>query len=243
MSDLGTPIDIPTIPASGVDLSISPLALCVVPFRLTAGRLEVGTEQRGDLVLLPSGDPALEESLDDAARQIICDAPQHCPLYIEQLYTFSLNADSFRQIVISYVAIFRESVEMNASSRARLDWSSVRSVRLDRPLDRAVLGYAITRLRAKLGYTNIAFHLMPQSFTLTELQHAYECVLEHPVDKRNFRRRMTATGILDDTGEKRREGSHRPAALYRFASRDDQAAYLTPPWALERLDSDVEEGE
>jgi hypothetical protein len=54
---------------------------------------------------------------------------------------------------------------------------------------------------------------------------------------------MTGTGILDDTGQKRRDGSHRPAALYQFASRDDQAAWLTPPWALERLGTDDEEQE
>jgi hypothetical protein len=49
------------------------------------------------------------------------------------------------------------------------------------------------------------------------------------MDKRNFRRRMIASGILIDTGEQRREGSHRPAALYRFREQGDQASYLTPP--------------
>jgi hypothetical protein len=107
-------------------------------------------------------------------------------------------------------------------------------------MDRRVLDYALMRLRAKLGYTNIAFHLLPPTFTLSELQLAYEAVLGHPVDKRNFRRRMIASGILDQLDEKRRDGSHRPAALYRFASRDDREAYLTPPWALERPEAVAE---
>jgi len=243
MSDLGTPIDVPACSAFVADASIPPLTLCVVPFRLTNNGLEVGTVRRSDLVWLPGTDPAAEETLDDGARRTICSTPRSCHHYIEQLYTFSLNGSGFRQIMISYLALFRETLSPHEDTKADIEWWPTDTVRLNRPLDRTVLDYAIMRLRAKLGYTNIAFHLMPPSFTLTELQHAYECVLEHPVDKRNFRRRMTATGILDDTGEKRREGSHRPAALYQFASRDDQAAWLTPPWALERLGTDVEEKE
>ncbi len=243
MSDLGTPIDVPASSAFIADASVSPLTLCVVPFRLTNTGLEVGTVRRSNLVWLPGGDPAAGESLDDGARKTICSSPQSCHHYIEQLYTFSLNASSFRQIVISYLALSRESLNPQEDTRSDIRWHATETVRLDRPLDQAVLDYAIMRLRAKLGYTNIAFHLMPASFTLTELQHAYECVLQHPVDKRNFRRRMTGTGILDDTGQKRRDGSHRPAALYQFASRDDQAAWLTPPWALERLGTDDEEQE
>jgi 8-oxo-dGTP diphosphatase len=94
--------------------------------------------------------------------------------------------------------------------------------------DQAVLDYALMRLRAKLGYTNIAFHLVPEKFTLPELQRAYESILLHPVDKRNFRRRILASGILTQTDEKRRDGSHRPAALYRFSSQEDHTSYLTP---------------
>jgi 8-oxo-dGTP diphosphatase len=108
-------------------------------------------------------------------------------------------------------------------------WRGVLGVNLANEADQAVLDYALIRLRAKLGYTNIAFHLLPEMFTLSELQRAYESILLHPVDKRNFRRRILASGILSQTDEKRRDGSHRPAALYRFASREDHTTYLTPP--------------
>jgi 8-oxo-dGTP diphosphatase len=87
------------------------------------------------------------------------------------------------------------------------------------------------RIRAKLGYTNIALHLLAPSFTLTNLQGVYEQVLGRSLDKRNFRRRMIASGMLARTGVFQREGSHRPAELYRFASDPDQSTYLTPPWA------------
>jgi hypothetical protein len=51
------------------------------------------------------------------------------------------------------------------------------------------------------------------------------------VDKRNFRRRMVASGTLTKTHQLRRDGNHRPAALYQFVAQDDHAAYLTPSWA------------
>src|SRR5690606_37800830 len=109
-------------------------------------------------------------------------------------------------------------------------------------MERMVLDYALIRLRAKLGYTIIAFHLVPETFTLSELQQTYESILGHQVDKRNFRRRMIASGILLATQEKRREGSHRPAALYRFASPDDQSTYLTPPWATRQGADNQDDG-
>ena len=60
---------------------------------------------------------------------------------------------------------------------------------------------------------------------------AYQYILSERLDKRNFRRRMIASGILTPTLSKRRDGSHRPAALYRFRAGDDAGTYLTPPWS------------
>jgi 8-oxo-dGTP diphosphatase len=91
--------------------------------------------------------------------------------------------------------------------------------------------YALLQLRAKLGYTAIAFCLLPASFSLSELQNVYEAVLDYRVEKRNFRRKMQAAGVLDGTGGSRREGSHRPARLYRFRASQDAEANVTPGWA------------
>ena len=95
-------------------------------------------------------------------------------------------------------------------------WFNAAKVPAVNQVDRMIVDYALFRLRAKLGYTTIAFHLLPPSFSLSELQTVYEAVLDREVDKRNFRRRIHAAGVLEGTGETRREGSHRPARLYRF---------------------------
>jgi len=83
-----------------------------------------------------------------------------------------------------------------------------------------VIEQAITRVRAKLDYTNIAYGLLPARFTVRELQTTYEAIMEGPLDRRNFRKRMLSAGIIEPTGARRRDGAHRPALLYRFQSRE-----------------------
>ena len=95
-------------------------------------------------------------------------------------------------------------------------------------VDRQIVEYALTRLRAKIGYTTIAFHLMPIEFTLSELQRTYETILGMPLDKRNFRRRILASGLVSPTAGRRVGANHRPAALYQFAAEHDPSAFLTP---------------
>ena len=83
---------------------------------------------------------------------------------------------------------------------------------------RAVVRTALARLRAKLGYTNLVYALLPEAFTLSDLQAMYEAILGRGLDRRNFRRRMLALGLLRPLGRERR-GAHRPAALYAFRER------------------------
>jgi 8-oxo-dGTP diphosphatase len=71
------------------------------------------------------------------------------------------------------------------------------------------------RLSAKLAYSTIALQFMPERFTLSELQEVYEAILDEQMDKRNFRKRILAFDQIDETPEVRRNGSHRPARLYR----------------------------
>ena len=152
--------------------------------------------------------------------------------YLEQLYTLSVRNPPPWTVVVSYVALVSTDVGARPSGADDL-WHPAEGLPSLSETDRMVVDYALFRLRAKLGYTNIAFHLMPPTFTLTELQSAYETILARRLDKRNFRRRMIASGILEQTPEKRREGSHRPATLYRFRPESDGETYLTPPWADE----------
>jgi 8-oxo-dGTP diphosphatase len=81
---------------------------------------------------------------------------------------------------------------------------------------REILNYALTRLRYKLEYTAVGFELLPDVFTLSELQQAYETILKEKLDKRNFRRKILSADILEETGKKKKSGEGRPARLYRY---------------------------
>jgi 8-oxo-dGTP diphosphatase len=79
-----------------------------------------------------------------------------------------------------------------------------------------ILKTAITRLRGKVRYEPIGFELLPEKFTLSQLQHLYEAVLQTPLDKRNFRKKLLGMDLLISLKEQVRTGAHRPAQLFRF---------------------------
>jgi len=73
-------------------------------------------------------------------------------------------------------------------------------------------------LQGKVRYQPIGFELLPEKFTLSELQQLYEAILATPLDKRNFRKKVLGFGLLAALKETRRAGRHRPAQLFRFAA-------------------------
>lgn len=195
------------------------LRVSVACFRWNGEELETIVLDDGHL---PSDEPHPCESLDDTARHVVGTIFETHPAYTEQLYTFSYVSGETRETVVSYIAIFRPDVV------GSVQWTPVSKLEdlPDRPA--MVMDYAMVRLRAKLEYTSIAFYLMPVAFTLADLQLAYESILDAQLDKRNFRRRMATSGMLEETPQMRREGPHRPARLYRYSGRADRASYLTP---------------
>ncbi|MGB8348733.1 MAG: NUDIX domain-containing protein [Ktedonobacteraceae bacterium] len=169
---------------------------------------------------IPGGFVDINESLEDAAKRELREETSVQDVYIEQLYTFGNPGRDPRTRVITvvYFALLdAEQLRIKAADDAAdVGWFSVYELP---PLafDHGdILDYTLNRLRGKLSYTTIAFNLLPEQFTLRELQRVYEIILHKKLDKRNFRKKVLATGILEDTGAKKMEGTHRPARLYRF---------------------------
>jgi len=79
-----------------------------------------------------------------------------------------------------------------------------------------IVAYACERLRNKISYTNAIFALLPDYFTLSQLQQAYEAILARPLDKRNFRKKIMSLAMIAETPQMYRDDAHRPARLYRF---------------------------
>ncbi|HSL93301.1 MAG TPA: NUDIX domain-containing protein [Bacillota bacterium] len=176
---------------------------------------------------IPGGFVRMDESLEDAAARELAEETGVKNVFMEQLYTFGKpdRDPRTRVITVAYFAIVpADAIEHpEAGTDAQeTSWHAMDQLPELAFDHREILEYALTRLRYKLEYTTVGFELLPDVFTLSELQHAYELILGEQLDKRNFRRKILTADILEDTGRKKREGEGRPAQLYRY--REDAIA-------------------
>nr|WP_248293333.1 NUDIX domain-containing protein [Achromobacter sp. Bel] len=190
---------------------------------LRAGVLEIALHPRDrapfkDAMALPGGVVHVDEdaSTDAAVRRVLRDKTGFEPRYLEQLQVFSGPGRDPRKwsLSVSYVALV-PAAELEAATQAGFRFVSVDALP---PLafDHAdIVAAAVARLRGKSSYSTLPFFLLPERFTLTELQHTYEAILQTRLEKSNFRRKMEAWGVLEAT-EAYAVGAQRPARLYRL---------------------------
>jgi 8-oxo-dGTP diphosphatase len=168
---------------------------------------------------LPGGFVEIAEGLDEAVERELAEETGVTGVYLEQLYTFGRPDRDPRERVITvayYAVIPSDRARLRAATDAdAVGWFAPDELPRLAFDHREILDKALERLRAKLDYSTIAFQFMPHEFTLTELQSAYESILGELVDKRNFRKRVLALQVIEETGHEQREGAHRPARLYR----------------------------
>lgn len=208
-------------------VTVDVVAMTALGDRLHVLLVRRGVWPFGGAWALPGGFVRMEEDLDAAARRELCEETGVAGAsYLEQLYTFGDPGRDPRTRVISvaYYALLPGPASALGPC-AESDASEARWWPVDCPPPlafdhEAVLAMALSRLRAKLGYTSVAYALLPDEFTLSELQRVYEIILGKGLDKRNFRKKMLTAGILEGTPRQRREGAHRPAQLYRFTRRE-----------------------
>jgi len=172
------------------------------------------------------------ESLEDAAYRILAEKIRANNLYLEQLYTFgepnrdpreSTGSYGVRYLAVSYFALVRfDEAELIADRVSGIAWYPVKQVPQLAFDHNQILSYGHRRLRNKLEYSPVAFEVLPEVFTLSDLYQLYATVLgENFSDYSNFRARLLKLGFLCDTGLKVSRGAGRPASLYRF----DAAAF------------------
>jgi 8-oxo-dGTP diphosphatase len=202
---------------------------CIIFGLDETGRLKVLLIQRAknpfkDHWALPGGFVDMDEDLEAAALRELKEETGVENIFIEQLYTFGTPGRDPRGRVVS-VAYFALVNLAEHKLGADTDAQDVRWYALDElpvlAFDHAViLETAINRLRGKVRYQPIGFELLPDSFTLTQLQTLYETILGKALNKRNFRTKILKMGILAE--DKMLRGfAHRPAQMYKF----DQQKY------------------
>ncbi|MEK7211815.1 MAG: NUDIX domain-containing protein [Patescibacteria group bacterium] len=189
-----------------------------------------------DVWALPGGLVRKREELDAAAKRILHEETNVQNIYLEQLYTFGkISRDPFGRVIsVAYLALIpSEKIILKTLPK----YADVRWWKFSAPAERGhgnaqrselprlaydhneIAVYAKQRLKWKLEYTNAAWSLLPERFTLTDLQKVYETILGRKMDKRNFRKKILSLGLLEEAGRKIARGAYRTATSYRFKSR------------------------
>lgn len=197
----------------------------VAVFTVTDGRLAVVLVRRAAWPhagkwALPGGFVGIDESLKRAAWRELREETGLTAGYLEQLGAFGRPDRDPRERVITVVYIAL-AVAGRLQLAAGSDASDARLFCLDElpelAFDHAmILRHATERIREKLDTVAVARRLMPDRFTLPELQRACEAVGGSPIDKRNFRKKLAALELVEPTGDMLRDGAHRPARLFRL---------------------------
>lgn len=154
-----------------------------------------------------------DQSMEDAVVRVLANKTGAKVNYMEQLNSRKNHDPRGATISISYIALVDEQkVNENA------EWMPLSEVlKTKLAFDHnSVVEVAMQRLSSKVNYSTLPMHFLPQPFTLPKLQKVYEILLNEKLDKSTFRAKIEETKAIFKTGEKIKEGPHRPADLYRL---------------------------
>lgn len=200
----------------------APLTLDLVLLAFRDGRLQLLVIEASDGARgrreLPWVSYEGAEALDGAARQAARGALAVPPAWLDQVGAFDGRKRHPSDVPLS-LAFVGLVADGGASAEAPYSWADLDSAGALAPRQRAMVETALERLRERLDFEPLAFHLLPSAFTLGELQQIYERLLGNPLHKASFRRALQAAGLVQPLNEYRTEGRGRPAQLFRYAPR------------------------
>jgi 8-oxo-dGTP diphosphatase len=206
-----------------------------VLFQLQAHELTVLLVQRANEPFkgewaLPGGYNAAGDTTRQALARILASktgiALDDLPS-VEQLYTFDTIARDPRghAVSVSYLALSRNiEPRVSATTHNPRFYAISKLPRLAYD-HAAIIEYAVGRLRSRINAPGTLSALLPEQFTLTQLQTAYEAIVGHPLDKRNFRKKLLSLELLQPTGSYTADGAHRPAMRYAFKEQTTPAQH------------------
>ncbi|MEJ5960656.1 NUDIX hydrolase [Pedobacter immunditicola] len=202
---------------------------CVV-FGFDEGELKILLIERNeepfkDWCALPGNIVDPGESLDQSASRILKELTGLGDIFMEQFYTFG-DVDRHPQgrvISIAYYAMLRlggeKAVKPISSYAKKAFWKNINDLPKLAFDHQQIFEKGLEKIKRRIKHQPIAFELLPEKFTLTQLQNVYELILGKKLDKRNFRKKMLSFGVLKELDEKQKGVSFRAAMLYKFDRR------------------------
>ena len=173
---------------------------------------------------LPGGFVKDDEDLQEAARRELVEETNVKNIFMKKLNVYGKVDRDPRGRVVSaaYIALIdHEKFQLKATTDAlKAEWIPYEHIKVLAFDHKKILSEALKELRYDVQTTNIASQLLPNRFTLTELQRLYETILNQELDKRNFRKKIKTFEILKPLNETKMEGAHRPAQLFSFKEKD-----------------------
>jgi len=160
-----------------------------------------------------------DESLDDAASRILRKLTGLESVYMKQSFAYGeTDRDpGDRVISVAYFALITiRDINKDLAEQNGVSWRSMSKLPdliFDHPL---MVKRALTELQNQVKIRPVGFELLPEKFTLVQLQDLYEAIYQRKVDKRNFRKKILSMGILGKLDEKERETSKKGAFYYKF---------------------------
>lgn len=169
---------------------------------------------------LPGGLVKEEESLEEAVRRESKEEAGIDVTYLEQLYSFGKPDRDPRNRVISvtYYGLVRpKDFQLSAQTDAEdVAWFNIKKLPRLAFDHKHIVDTAIKRLRGKLAYEPIGFELLNKKFPFSDLEKLYQTLLDHTLDRRNFKKKIMAYGFLEELDERVQRGAGRPAKLHQF---------------------------
>lgn len=168
---------------------------------------------------LYGGFVAPDESVDEAAKRVLTNLTGITDLYMNQVGAYgAVNRDpGSRVISIAYCALINTNhYAESLRKKFGLEWISINDLPQLYSDHNQMVTDALTLLRNRLRTEPLCFSLLPEMFTLTQLQYVYEGILGKETDKRNFRKRLKQSGILISTGKIDKKSSRRGAVMFRY---------------------------
>ncbi len=160
-----------------------------------------------------------KESLDDAANRVLYELTGLKGLYMKQVAAFgAVDRDPGERVIsVAYCALINvKDYDNKLLKEHQVEWVYLDELPKLYSDHNDMVRKAITLLRKRISTEPLSFNLLPQMFTLTQLQLVYEAILGEPIDKRNFRKRISTMEFIQPTGLIDKISSKRGAALYRF---------------------------